>query len=314
VLTGGGGADVINGGAGIDTIVSGAGADAINPGAAADVVTLGSGVDTVTILVSGDSDNSNTDHIKNFTTTVDKLVFTGTEQNADDFKGVLTINTNSLVDNEDGNGNGQSLKINLDSDTSNTSSAIALIDYTYGTSGAVLQMAASSALLGSSNNDFVTSGGSAATFTGGLGDDTYVCGTGVDTLEFAANGSVVGTDLDKISLFNTAGSDSINFTGTEVLLTAEADGTTATSDVDTATKGLITFAAADDTYAEMVIAIQADAQLDAALSVALFIVDSNTYVYFAGAATGNSDDQIVELTGVSIDEITLASANSMTIA
>jgi hypothetical protein len=61
---------------------------------------------------------------------------------------------------------------------------------------------------------------------------------------------------------------------------------------------LITFAAADDTYAEMLVAVQADAQLDVAASVAFFVVGGNTYVYSAGAATGNTDDQIIELTGV----------------
>ena len=57
--------------------------------------------------------------------------------------------------------------------------------------------------------------------------------------------------------------------------------------------------AADDTFAEKVAAMQADAELDVAGSVALFVDGGNAYFYSAGAALGNLDDQIIQLTGVS---------------
>lgn len=44
--------------------------------------------------------------------------------------------------------------------------------------------------------------------------------------------------------------------------------------------------------------VQADFQLDAARSVVKFIHGGNTYVYCAGAAAGNVDDQLIQLTGI----------------
>ena len=117
-----------------------------------------------------------------------------------------------------------------------------------------------------------------------------------DIYVFGTTGSVSGTSLDKITGFATA-SDVIDFTAITVLA-AEANGVTATSDVDTSTGGLVTFHADDDTFTEMVVAILADSELDVAGSTAIFTVGGHTYVYNAGTATGAADDQIVELTGV----------------
>ena len=80
---------------------------------------------------------------------------------------------------------------------------------------------------------------------------------------------------------------------------------------------MVTFATADSTLALKIAAIQADTQLDAALSVAFFVDTGNTYVYYSGAAVGNTDDQIVQLTGVTaLTTITVggASVSSMVIA
>ena len=51
--------------------------------------------------------------------------------------------------------------------------------------------------------------------------------------------------------------------------------------------------------------------------VAFFEDSGNTYVYYAGAATGNTDDQIVQLTGVTgLTTVTVGGASnaSMVIA
>ncbi len=154
-------------------------------------------------------------------------------------------------------------------------------------------------VIGSGQADILIGGSKVDTITGGVGADTLTGGAGIDVFEFAANGSVAGTDLDKITDFNTGGDkDNLGFGTTAVLLAVESNGAAATSDVDTTAGGKITFAAADDTYAEKVTAVQADAELDAVSSVAFFEDSGNTYVYYAGAATGNADDQIIQLTGV----------------
>jgi hypothetical protein len=63
-----------------------------------------------------------------------------------------------------------------------------------------------------------------------------------------------------------------------------------------------------------VIAIQADTQLDVAGSVAFFEDSGSSFVYYAGTAAGDADDQIVELTGVTgLTTITIT-AGDLTIA
>jgi S-layer protein len=148
---------------------------------------------------------------------------------------------------------------------------------------------------GAAGNDTISGGAGADTITGGTGVDTMTGGAGVDIFVFSTDGSVSGTSLDVITDYS---GDELDFGAAGVLLAAETDGTTATSDVDTSAGGKITFAAADDTFAEMVAAIQADTQLDAVNSVAFFEFGGDTFVYYAGAATGNTDDQIVELSDV----------------
>ena len=80
---------------------------------------------------------------------------------------------------------------------------------------------------------------------------------------------------------------------------ASAAGTTnATTDVAVAVGGKVTFAAADDTLAEMIVALAAD-DTDAAINEMLhFEVGGNTYIFSEGATTADTDDQVIELTGI----------------
>jgi S-layer protein len=152
------------------------------------------------------------------------------------------------------------------------------------------------ALDGAAGADSINGGDGVDAITGGTGSDLLTGGAGADTFIFGTTGSVSGTDLDSITDFGKA-SDILSFTAVTVLA-AETNGTTATSDVDTTTGGKISFAPADDTFAEMVTAILADSELDVAGSTAFFEFGSDTYVYNAGSATGGADDQIIKLTGV----------------
>lgn len=169
-------------------------------------------------------------------------------------------------------------------------------------------------LTGSNQDDVMVGGAAVDSITGGTGDDKMTGGGGADTFVIGAAGSIAGTDLDMIADFNTGGSDIIDFGAVGIVLNLENNGVTATSDVDTTVGGKIVFATADDTYAEKVIAIQADTELDAIGSVAFFEDSGNSYVYYAGAATVNTDDQIVELTGVTGLSTISISGNDLTIA
>jgi hypothetical protein len=169
---------------------------------------------------------------------------------------------------------------------------------------------------GGSGNDIIKGSVGINTITGGTGTDTITGGGGVDIFVFAATGSVAGTALDVITDMGTT--DVLQFgAGTLVVLAADATALVAGTNVQTSTGGLVTFATADNTLALKIAAIQADTLLDAAESVAFFVDTGNTYVYYAGAAVGNTDDQIVQLTGVAgLTTITVGTpgATSMVIA
>src|SRR5690606_14202673 len=112
------------------------------------------------------------------------------------------------------------------------------------------------------------------------------------------DGSVIGTDMDIIMDFNFGAADILTFAGDVNVLTADLTDLVAGSNVNTDGGGLITFHANDDTFSKKVIAIQNDLELDLAGSVAMFVDGGNTYVYYAGTAPGNADDQLVQLTGI----------------
>ena len=52
-------------------------------------------------------------------------------------------------------------------------------------------------------------------------------------------------------------------------------------------------------------------ELDAAGSIAMFVDSGNTYVYYAGAAIGPADDQLIQLTG--IDTLVTITGGSTTV-
>jgi len=123
-------------------------------------------------------------------------------------------------------------------------------------------------------------------------------GGGADVFAFGTSGSLVTAGLDIITDFNTAGADVLTFGAATTVLAADATTLVAGTNVQTSAGGVVTFATADNTYALKLAAVQADTQLDAAGSVAIFVDSGNTYVYYAGAATGNTDDQVIQLTGL----------------
>jgi len=109
---------------------------------------------------------------------------------------------------------------------------------------------------------------------------------------------VIGASMDAILDFNAGGGDILTFAGNTVVLPADGSAAVAGSNVQTSAGGLVTFHASDNTLALKTAAIQADAELDAAGAVAMFVEGGNAYVYYAGTAAGNLDDQLVQLTGL----------------
>ena len=168
---------------------------------------------------------------------------------------------------------------------------------------------AAETLIAGSGNDTLTGSSLADAIEGGLGADTMTGGTGADTFRFSNNGSVVGTSMDVITDF-AAGSDILNFSTTAVLRAADATALIAGICVQQSAGGLVAFAAADNTLALKIAAIQSDFELDDANSLAFFVDGGNSYVYFAGNASGDGDDMIIQLTGVTTLTTITAGASS----
>jgi hypothetical protein len=115
--------------------------------------------------------------------------------------------------------------------------------------------------------------------------------------------------MDVITDF-AANSDRLSFSTTAVLQAADATALAAGSNVQQTAGGLVSLAAADNSLALKIAAIQADTELDAANSLAFFVDGGDSYVYFAGNAAGNADDMIVKLAGVSTLTTITAGATS----
>jgi len=165
-------------------------------------------------------------------------------------------------------------------------------------------------------DDVIVGGLGVETVTGGLGADTITGGGGADVFVIGV-GTSLTTGFDIITDWNTAVADTFTFAVAQVVLAADSTALVAGSNVQTATGGLVTFATADNTFALKLAAIQADVQLDVAQSIAVFQDGGNTYVYSAGAAAGNADDQIIQLTGITgtaADVITGTGTTTITIA
>jgi len=162
-------------------------------------------------------------------------------------------------------------------------------------------------LIGGAGKDTISGGDGADTITGGTGADTMTGGAGNDIFVISSATGALDSgdgadDADKITDYTAGDIIRLDATGanTDNVAGASAAGTTnATTDVSVSAGGKVTFAAADDTLAEMIAAIAADNTDIAAREVVHFEVGGNTYIYGAGDVTTTAtDDFLIELTGL----------------
>ncbi len=147
-------------------------------------------------------------------------------------------------------------------------------------------------LLGFGGADVISGGLGVDTITGAAGADTLTGGAGADIFVFAAldTGATAAT-ADVISDFS---GDVLRMAAATSVAGVSAAGTAAATNVEVSAGGKVTFAAADDTLAEKLIAIAAD-NVDIAAGETAFFEDSgNTYVFTAGAG----GDELIVLQGV----------------
>lgn len=177
---------------------------------------------------------------------------------------------------------------------------------------------------GEAGNNTIKGGSAVDTLTGGAGIDTLTGNGGADVFNYqlgtkaaASHSNFVSTDsatttavlsVDSITDFTKA-SDSIvvrNTSGADQTLAATNIKANATASVGTAqisTKGVATFAAADDTLYERVIAIESGLTTGGggatANNFAYFELDGSTYVFVSdGDAQVDRGDLLIKLTGV----------------
>jgi len=167
-------------------------------------------------------------------------------------------------------------------------------------------------LTGGSQNDTITGNAGTDTIVGNAGDDTINGGAGADTITGGDGTDVItggaGNDTFILTIGETSTSaDTITDYTSGDIIEIEADanvagagaaGTNATTDVQVASGGKVTFAAADDTLAEKVAAIQADTTDIAANEVVFFEHAGNTYIFGENALAATTDDFYVILEGV----------------
>lgn len=142
---------------------------------------------------------------------------------------------------------------------------------------------------GAGGADVITGGAGADNLTGGAGADIFVVGVADATIDAA------GVGADKITDFNTGGSDVIRVAAANNVAAADVVVPVAGAAGSIAAGGKLTFATADDTLTEQIVVAIAET---GANEVVFWENGSDTYVYFSGAAGDGTNDQMVKLVGV----------------
>ncbi|MBR1232864.1 VCBS domain-containing protein [Bradyrhizobium sp. AUGA SZCCT0182] len=283
-----------------DKLTGGTGTDTLNiTGSNLNSFTFGNGTGN-TLLTNFETINVTDTNTGNHTVT---LTFASTFQN----NGTLTINGSGITNNAD-------LTVNASAVT---------------TGAFVITGGADDDIISTgSGNDTITGGSGTDTITGGGGQDTLSGGTGADTFVFAAgsSGTPSNTNFDKITDY-ASGSDSIDFGATNI---TQGTNTTAGAVAGHAAvaSGVVTFAAADDTLAERIVAVN-DALEDinndgsgndaVAGETLVFGFGSDSYIYISDGVLGvGANDVLIQLAGIAsgpgTDQLTLSGGSITALA
>jgi Ca2+-binding RTX toxin-like protein len=182
--------------------------------------------------------------------------------------------------------------------------------------------AAALTIVGGAAVDTITGGAGVDTITGGPGADLLNGGAGADVFVVTTTSTAApsATVFDTITGFATA-SDKIDYAANISIVT---DSTTlAAGKGQTASTGLLTFHADDDTLAERIIATEASIQTGTAANgqAAMFDMGSDTFLFISDGVDGiAAADTLIKLVGIDtsasgFDTITLQSSGAtMTLA
>jgi len=165
-------------------------------------------------------------------------------------------------------------------------------------------------LLGGEGDDVIDAGSGNDTILGGIGENILTGGEGNDTFVFAANTAAPNaTTFDSITDFGLD-LDVIDVAYTITIASATATAIVGTAQV--ASNGVANFAAADDTLAEKIIAIEQAIQLNSltAGEAAVFISDYDSYIFISDAIVGvGAGDVLIKLPDIVATSLTLNAGN-----
>lgn len=279
--------------AGAQTIITGSGVSTVNASSAAGALTIyGVGLTSATALTTGAGAQTIGNAIGGGANLV--TVTATSNSGAQTITSTSTSNASVVATSTSGP---QTIVTGTGNDTITSTSGV-------GTSNTISTNAGNDTIVAGLGNDLIT---------GGLGADSMTGGGGTDTFAFGANGSIIGTSMDVITDFNTSGPDVMTFNGATTVLPLDGSIAIAGTNVQQSAGGKITFAAGDNTLTLKIAAVQADVELDVAGSIAMFVDGANTYVYYAGTAAGNADDQLIQLSGIT-SLVTITGGATTTIA
>ncbi len=282
-VDGGAGNDTINGDAGGDTLAGLAGADTISGGAGNDTIIGGAGADT---LNGGDG--------------FDTFVFTNQGTTA-----ISTVSSKEVVTLGGTYYPGQVINI-VDIQGANPTTTVS---YTVKAgdgvaeigAGLVAAAAAQSLTYTYASSAVTTDSGTAndvtATITGGTLDTATSTGVTVSGTTVTGFDKITGFSAAEDSIFLGASADGASASGSTAIAGAQTAAATAGVNAKISTAGVATFAAEDDTLAEMVTTLAADTGLTDG-EVVIFEFGGNTYVYGANDTSEAATDYLIELTGV----------------
>jgi hypothetical protein len=275
-------------------ITGGAGGAHVTPGA-----TAASGGDGGDAIYAAEFETVNLITAQNSTSSLTTLALTGgaggdagvTATTDDGLAGYsVVISTNGTI-----NVSGAAIALNLGT-ISGTNATVNASTYT-GTITLVMEAGANT-FIGGSNKDTVTGAGGLDTYTLGDGNDSVVIGIGASGS--GSDASAAGTSFESITDFTKSG-DVLRFLDSSdaaLTPTIATDSTATAANAAVDAEGIASFASADDTLAERLIAVEA-AMGGTAGQMAVFEHGGNTYVFVADGTAGvDAGDAIVKLVGV----------------
>lgn len=165
-------------------------------------------------------------------------------------------------------------------------------------------------LLGGEGDDSIDAGDGNDTILGGIGNNVLTGGTGNDSFIFAA--SSVAPSITNFDVINDFGLDLdvIDFIDTITIALATAPAIVGTAQVSS--NGVANFAAADDTLAERLVAVEQAIQLNSltAGEAAIFVSGYDSYIFISDATAGvGVGDVLIKLNNIVATSLTLNAGN-----